>query len=586
MSTSTAPADRMLHPDAKTVDSLRVNERMLLWIILGGYFVLGAWYSVAVPAFETPDEIYHYAFARHLSQGNWLPVQSDESTGPWQQEGSQAPLYYMLAGWLTAGVDQDDFDDVAVFNPRANMGNPLFPGNKNRMLYSSASTPMRGSNLALHMGRWLSLVMGGVTLWLVYRTGKLAFAASSRKPLMAALLVAAMPQFLFISASFSNDNMVVVLSAAVLYWLARILVQSRDRPVQAWEWIALGVLLGVAALSKLQALGLFALAGGVGLIAAWRQRNWRTLAVAALSVTIPALLIAGWWYWRNHTLYGDWTGVSHLTAINGLREKPLDLDDFWLEFRGLRYSFWGLFGWFNILLPSWFYAAMDLLSVVAITGAVLAGLIAMRNAGRAVFGRSTAQVKLLLLAWIGLSIALILYWMMRATGSQGRLIFPALSAIAVWFVIGLDFWVRSLPQPWRNLAWAITPALLLSMSVYGVAVAIPAAYAAPDAVDGVPPDALSTQITYGDDEAITLLAVDSACSALPPRRRCAGDALSDCTACRRPRLRAFHPASGRAGRGPGQRHEPSGMGAKPHVAVGSGGRLRGRVRRARHRRCG
>ena len=236
--------------------------------------------------------------------------------------------------------------------------------------------------------------------------------------------------------------------------------------------------------------------------------------------TIPALLIAGWWYWRNHTLYGDWTGVSHLTAINGLREKPLDLDDFWLEFRGLRYSFWGLFGWFNILLPSWFYAAMDLLSVVAIIGAVLAGLIAMRNAGRAVFGRSTAQVKLLLLAWIGLSIALILYWMMRATGSQGRLIFPALSAIAVWFVIGLDFWVRSLPQPWRNLAWAITPALLLGMSVYGVAVAIPAAYAAPDAVDGVPPDALSTQITYGDDEAITLLAVDA-----PAQRYRPGDAV-------------------------------------------------------------
>ena len=121
--------------------------------------------------------------------------------------------------------------------------------------------------------------------------------------------------------------------------------------MQAWEWIS-WCMLGVAALSKLQALGLFALAGGVGLIVAWRQRSWRTLAVAALGASIPALLIAGWWYWRNNTLYGDWTGVGHLTAINGLRQKPLDLDDFWHEFRGLRYSFWGLFGWFNILLPS------------------------------------------------------------------------------------------------------------------------------------------------------------------------------------------------------------------------------------------
>ena len=107
-----------------------------------------------------------------------------------------------------------------------------------------------------------------------------------------------------------------------------------------------------------------------------KDRSWRTLFVAALGCALPAALIAGWWYWRNHSLYGDWTGLSHLTAINGMRQKPLDLDDFWLEFRGLRYSFWGLFGWFNILLPSWFYAAMDVLSVVAVAGAVLAALVA------------------------------------------------------------------------------------------------------------------------------------------------------------------------------------------------------------------
>ena len=489
--------------------ALPLGETALLWIILGSYFLLGLWYSVAVPAFETPDEIYHYAFARHLAQGNPLPVQSDEATGPWQQEGSQAPLYYLLNGLLTAIVDQSDFDEIAVFNPRANMGNPLFPGNKNRMLYSGPARPLQGANLALHLGRWFSLILGGITLWLVYRTAKLAFPRGSPLPLMAVVLIATMPQFLFVSASFTNDNMVVTASAAVVFWLARLLTLSRTRPIRLWEWVILGVLLGIAALSKLQGLGLFVLAGGAGLATAWQRRSWRTLFVAALGVAIPALLIAGWWYWRNYTLYGDWTGVKHLVSINGLRQKPLDLDDFWLEFRGLRFSFWGLFGWFNILLPSWFYVIMDLLTVLSLAGAVAGSVAAWRRLRGEWLRRSETQVRLLLLAWIGLSAALLLYWMIRATGSQGRLIFPALGAIAIWFVIGLDFWFARLAPPWRGFAGGAVPALLLAISLYGVTVSIPAAYAAPPPVSEIPPNAQPVGIKFGDTEPITLMAVDT-----------------------------------------------------------------------------
>ena len=71
---------------------------------------LGVAYSLVVPPFEKPDEVYHYAFARHLSEGNGLPVQTLGSLGPWEHEGTQAPLYYFLVGRLTAGIDQGDFD--------------------------------------------------------------------------------------------------------------------------------------------------------------------------------------------------------------------------------------------------------------------------------------------------------------------------------------------------------------------------------------------------------------------------------------------------------------------------------------------
>ena len=70
------------------------------------------------PPFETPDEVYHYAFARHMAQGNGLPVQTAAGSGPWEQEGSQAPLYYATVGLLTAGIDQGDFAALAVRNPQ------------------------------------------------------------------------------------------------------------------------------------------------------------------------------------------------------------------------------------------------------------------------------------------------------------------------------------------------------------------------------------------------------------------------------------------------------------------------------------
>src|SRR5512135_2702421 len=125
--------------------------------ILLFFLCVGFLYSLAVPPFEAPDEVYHFAFARRLAQGGTLPVQTTESQGPWAHEGTQAPLYYFLVGRLTAGIDQGDFDQLSRRNPYANLGNPLYPGNKNIMLYSSAQPALAGSNLALHVARWLSL---------------------------------------------------------------------------------------------------------------------------------------------------------------------------------------------------------------------------------------------------------------------------------------------------------------------------------------------------------------------------------------------------------------------------------------------
>jgi 4-amino-4-deoxy-L-arabinose transferase-like glycosyltransferase len=468
-------------------------------LILGLFLLAGLAYSLVIPPFETPDEPFHFGFAWHVAQGGGLPIQDPQNTGPWAQEGSQAPLYYLLTGLATSFIDQSDFPTLATRNPRANIGDPLYPGNKNFMLYSGRWQPLQGANLALHIGRWFSLLLGALTLWATFRLAIYAFPHSRALPLLAMALVAAIPQFLFLSASFSNDNAVIAASTFILFWLARLLAKADDAPVTAWEWAVLGVALGAAALSKLQGLGLIPLSGGVVLWLAWRRRTWRTLLDAVLFAGIPAIVIAGWWYWRNIALYGDWSGLSHLMEINGRREGGIDWRDFWPEFAGLRYSAWGVFGWFNILLPEWFYRVMDAVTVMGLVGAGLA-------TGRAVVplpnGRGSdadPRILLLLWAWLAMMLALLLYWTAQATGSQGRLLFPAIAAFAVLLVAGLDFWLHWLPKIGQRLAWAGLLGLLAGISIYTLGWLLPAAYAAPGPVAALPATAQRVDVRYGDE---------------------------------------------------------------------------------------
>ena len=499
------------------------------------FLALGFWYSMVVPPFETPDEHYHYGFSRHLAQGNPLPVQSAEATGPWEQEGSQAPLYYMLVGWLTAGIDQSDFEQISRTNQRANIGDPLSPGNKNRMLYSAMKSclfrcggdhqqlltqrPLSGTNLAVHVGRWLSLFLGGTTLWFLYATAKLAFPHRHKVWILAIFIVATLPQFAFISASLSNDSMIITASAATIYWLAHLLTIEQQKRISAIDWLILGLLLGIAALSKLQGLGLWLLAALVGLWLSWQRRDWTLPLRAILPVALPALAICGWWYWRNYTLYGDWLGIANLLEINGRRDELPGMGSLWGEIRGLRYSFWGLFGWFNILLPDVLYQLLDALTLIALIGLIPALRQIAKSQSTKRASTVNLQVLLLLLTWALLSLVLIVYWSSQAVGSQGRLLFPGITAFVLLLALGLSAWpdllrksglltkwpLRGMPRLSNTIAVALPvllplllPLLLLVSSLYALTVLLPNAYTVAAPIDQLPPSAQVANIRYGD----------------------------------------------------------------------------------------
>ena len=467
-----------------------------LWplaLILGLFLLLAALYSVATPLYEAPDELEHAAFVAWLSEGRGLPVVVPQDPGPWRQEGTQPPLYYWLVAGLVGAVPHAPAEDLARPNPYAGIGDPQRPDNKNRVLHDPESErwPFRGDALFVHLARGMSLLMAAGTLLGIYALGRTVFPERPGIALGMTGLVAFLPQFLFLSAAINNDNLVILIAAWVLVLLARWLCAPR---LPGWLPLAgLGVLLGLAPLAKFGGLLLWPLAGGVLVWLAWRQKRLSWLLPAGLLVFGLALILAGWWFARNQQLYGDLSALSPHLAIMGGRRRLPSLANALREFRGLRYSFWALFGWFNILLPEPFYWLVDGLTVLGLVGL---GVFAARSLRwRPAW---TRQTLLMLAAWILLVLVGVARWTLLTPASQGRLLYPALPAVALFLVLG---WAELIPRRFRRpvgltalALWALWAALCPLLFIRP-AYALPQRTASPGSL-GL--ETVELHVTYGD----------------------------------------------------------------------------------------
>ena len=484
-----------------------VKQNLIAVLISALFFVLATIYSIVTPIFESPDELWHYPFVWHISQTWELPVQDPNNPQLWQQEGSQPPLYYFLAALLTAPIATDELPKLIYYNPHADIGVVKADGNANIVVHTAQEQwPWQNAVLALHIARLFSVVLGTGTVVSVYGLGRTLWPARPSFAWIAMAFVAFNPMFLFIAGSVNNDNLITFLASLILWGLiwfvirysvraesARVenVAESRSNPLvepPLWLYLILGLLLGMAALAKISGLGLVGLSGltllGLGL---WR-RAWRIAILGNGVITILVLLLAGWWYWRNIRLYGDWSGTAPMIAMMGGRSIPPTLSQFVAELSGLVRSFWGLFGYFSVPLPTWIYWGLN---AIFISG--LAGLVTLALPSKGPRQRPTylPLVWPLLLAWLLILIAGFIQWTLRTPATQGRLLFPALSVAAIFWATG---WMAIIPPRGQPLA-GIGLFVLAAWVPWGI---ITPAYALPTQVTALPASAHPLDITFGD----------------------------------------------------------------------------------------
>lgn len=473
---------------------------ILLVLLL--HFGLAVVFSAITPLGEAPDEPAHVSYVRFIAKNGGPPT----SLAQRQEAGYRStwpPLYHFLAAIPFAAVG-----DVPPTRLKAVGDSPrrLIPTNGQTIAAfihtDDEAWPWRGLPLAWHLARLLSVVFSTLAVLTTYG---IAFTLTHRRRLAttAAAIHAFLPQFLFIGSVVSDDSLLILLAGLVLLLVVD-MAQKETWP-GIGRWLLLGGLLGLATVTKYNALPLWGVvllwsiwlvgrrdAGMPGRRAAEPQSR-RTAepqgrkVAKSLGRTFAALFTgaaftAGWWFgfvWLNFNqvgalglVRGSLAALTAGTADASLRQLAggsttvvLPPPGQWLAWGlTLFQTFWASFGGgSSINFPTWVY---NLLAVLG--GPAVFGLLHARRE------RPRAANLFLLTPLFFLPLPLLRFALSGSLveTAQGRHLFPAISAIA----LGLAWGLSHLAAPSRRPALlahpliflAGLPLLLLGLSLAGL----------------------------------------------------------------------------------------------------------------------
>ncbi len=432
--------------------------------ILAVFVPLALAYGLLLPLGEPADEISHFALVRFIAEQKRPPLTLDEqrSLG---QKGDASPIYHSLVALLTQHVAVADLPTLPDAWRQTERYFP-FDGFPNTRLFHTEDEafPFRGIVLAWHLARLTSALLGAATVIAVYLTALTVYPSRRYLAAAAAGFVAFLPRFVVNSAVITDDNLVVPLVAFSIY----LLIQVAQGDERRRTFIIMGALMGLAAATKYHALVLLPEMTVVLAMLAWRAHwDWRAGLRRWSWATLAFLLASGWWFaflmiHFNRVAELGWvrglaaplgdpvvtTGLGRVLDLQSTSAVPFEFT--WTDWVSRTFRlFWIEFGPADTTPPA-IISAFGLVTLAAIVGVIGYGWAQLKN--RALLPPEVksgiAVLAFHLAVYLGV---MMMRYQLRHTAdtAQGRHLFPALAAIAFFFVLGLSTLVnwlrRSLP---------------------------------------------------------------------------------------------------------------------------------------------
>jgi hypothetical protein len=477
---------------AMTSQKLKDHRGIILIVII--FLMLGVVYSTVTPIFETPDEIQHYFHVKHIADGKGLPVLMPRGEQIYEQEGGQPSLYYLIGALATFWIDTADVEELLDYNPHVTLGVPGTLGNKNIIVHTDREGfPYQGTTLAVHLLRYLSLLFGALTVLATYWLSLQIFSSQKMLALGAATLTAFNPEFIFTNGAVNNDGLLTALCSLGL--LLSVLVTRRGPSLR--RYVGLGVVVGLAALTKITGLGLLALVFFTLLVVAGRYSLKEAVKGGAIILGLVVLL-AGWWYARNWVLYQDPLGTTmFFRALGASPGRKLTLRRFVRELEAFKLSYWAVFGWFNIAVSPSLYRFFDVLVALGIIGLPLALVRGLRKP------RTLSLAMLLLtLVWIAVVAAGYVRYNQMIDAATGRLVFPAISCFSIILSWGL---IQLPPRQYSRVFIGVLGAAMLMVAIICPFLYMAPAYAKPTALSNQELESIPNRRHVDYDEQMRLL---------------------------------------------------------------------------------
>ena len=412
------------------------------------FAILAIQYARSTPYFEAPDEGSHFLYVHNLLEEGELPtlpenrvevIEGDDATQIWSLERHQPPLYYLIGAILISPTQRNDIEDYLIPNPLLFIRQLNPP---NIWLHIPEDTVSGDTSTAIWILRGFSLTLSLLSLWFIYRIANLAFPDDAILGVVVLGFVAFIPNFIAVSATVTNDTLVIFLYTLGIY---RVLRVWRQESIYRRDMIILSLVLALIALTKLTGLTLFGVVYLALFLGLFRKKFTQKQVFGVITISLIATaLIAGWWYIRNYSLYGDPLATDANLSFWERDNSPTSLDEFEDEAERVWESFWLMLGHPRVLPngevdipiegPSFVYVYVTGISLLGVLGVFVA------------FWRKPPyrDVVIILSSVCGLLVLALIWGTRQVEISYGRLLFPALGAFSTLMVLGWVTLIRSL----------------------------------------------------------------------------------------------------------------------------------------------
>jgi 4-amino-4-deoxy-L-arabinose transferase-like glycosyltransferase len=485
-----------------TVGSVRMLATRIpipLGALLAAVAMLGVCWALLLPAWQAPDENYHFGYAQLLAERFQLPGEANRPglsteqflAQDWSNSDQTAAVPATKPEWSEQAYERWRADQQRLGDAAREDGTGPNPASTNPPLYYLYETPAylaaKGGDIfdRLYLMRLWSVVLLLVTTcgaWLL--AGEL-FGRERPLQLAAAGIAGLQPMVTFISSSVTPDALVLALWT-LCFWLG---VRILKRGLGAPEAVALMLVVGLGVVTKATSYALLPAALLVLTVGAVRLgREQRRLAVTLAALGLAAFVApAGGWIATAHILDRPavnqvGTAPGHpsptLTTVNvrelgsyvwqfylpklpfqkrvdGMPDKPAY--NVWLK------GGWARFGWLEIGFPSVVYLLLSAFTLAVFAGAAVA------------LGRAWRRIDWAVAAFFAVAAGALLaglHWtefrtLVGGTGpfNQGRYLLPLIGIMGAATAAA----VSALPARWRMSAVAAVLGGLVVLQVFSLA---------------------------------------------------------------------------------------------------------------------